>query len=123
MKRLFRHRSIFGMANINPKRSGLKVIIWADHSGVKRNKKDHKARLKLGTDDYAVSVSIEPNPEVLAPKNWNRKYKKSIIQDIEEGIGYVASNYDLFLKHYNDTDFSFDDEDLFDALRQRGFYK
>lgn len=45
------------------------------------------------------------------------------MEDIEEGIDYVSRNYDLFLKHFMDTDFSFDDEALFDALRERGEYR
>lgn len=29
----------------------------------------------------------------------------------------------IFLKYYNDTDFSFDDEELFKELRSNGQYK
>ena len=49
--------------------------------------------------------------------------KKSDENAIQDGIRYVGRNYDLFLKHFMDIDFSFDDEDLFNALRNRGEYK
>lgn len=39
------------------------------------------------------------------------------------GIEYVKRNADLFRKHYYDLDESFDDEDLYNALRERGEYK
>lgn len=42
---------------------------------------------------------------------------------INEAKDYVGRNYDLFLKHYYDVDDVFDDEDLFQALRDRGEYE
>lgn len=48
--------------------------------------------------------------------------KKSDMTKLREDMKYVARNYDLFLKHFMDTDFTFDDEDLFNALRSRGDY-
>ena len=115
--------NIFGMANLNPAKSGLSVIIWSDHAGVLRNKKDRAPRLKIGTNDESVPVSISDSPTVLVPKSWDKRFKKSTVAGIKEGIEYVARNYDIFLKHYNDTNFEFDDEDLYDALRERGEYK
>lgn len=122
MKLLVRtNEDIFGMANLNPQRSNLPVIIWSDHAGCER-KVSHRGtpRIKLGTKDYSVSVTIEPNPIIKAKSG---KIKKSEMDKIQQGMDYVGRNYDLFLKHYNDTDFSFDDEDLFNALRERGEYR
>ena len=47
-------------------------------------------------------------------------------QELEEGIKYVARNYGLFLKHYNNdgnNGAGFDDEDLINALKEKGEYK
>ena len=110
------------MANVNKRRTGLNVNIWSDGQGCTRNKPDVVPRVKIVDGDDSVSVSISSNPEVLAPKTWRKKFKKSTVDNIEEGINYVARNYDLFLKHYMDTDLSFDDSDLFDSLRERGDY-
>lgn len=115
--------SIMAMANVNKKRTGLSVNIWSDGQGCLRNKPDTIPRVKLNSPNGDISVSISENPQVLAPKNWQKKFKKSDIEAFEEAIDYVARNYDLFLEHYNDTDFSFDDEILFDSLRDRGDYR
>lgn len=113
---------VFGMANLNPNKTGLPVIIWSDHSGIFRNKKDNDSRIKIGINNSgpSVSVTIEQNPRILAK---SKNIKKSDMKKLQEGIDYVGRNYDLFLKHYQDTSFDFDDEDLFNALRERGEYK
>ena len=125
MKRMIRDidhmYDIFGMANLNPQKSGLSVIIWSDHSGITR-KVSHRdtPRIKVGTHEHWVSVTIEPNPVI---KERSKKIPDNIMPKIQEGIDYVGRNYDVFLKHYLDTDFSFDDEALFEELRKRGEYK
>ena len=48
--------------------------------------------------------------------------KQSDIRSIKEGIQYVGQHHDLFLKHYMDKTWSFDDEDLCTALCERGVY-
>lgn len=115
---------IFEMANLVPKRTGLKVNIWSDHNGVER-KIPHGARIKIGNRDYSVSVTIEKEPKIVAISTELKRKKKgsSEWKDIEEGISYVARNYDLFLKHFNDTTDDFDDKDLFEALEERGEFK
>lgn len=113
---------ISAMANVNKRRNGLKVNIWSDGQGCTRHKPDVTPRVKIVDGNDSVSVSISSNPEVLAPKAWRSTFKKETVNHIEEGIKYVARNYDLFLKHYMDTDLSFDDSDLFDSLRERGDY-
>lgn len=128
MKRLVKYNNdddyIMAMANIHPKRTGLKVNIWSDGQGCLRHKPDDAPRIKLTTSDATISVSIEAEPKVLAPKGkWQNKFKQSDVSALEDGIKYVARNYDLFLRHYMDTDGSFDDIDLVDALRERGQIK
>lgn len=108
------------MANLSPKRTGLSVQIWSDGNGKSRNKKDTLPRVKIGTNDYSVSVSIEQNPKILAKTN---NIKQNEMNKINSAMKYVGRNYDLFLKHYNDTTGEFDDQDLFDALIERGDFK
>ena len=114
---------IMAMANVNKRRTGLNVNIWSDGQGCLRNKPDVIPRVKIVGDEGSVSASIEEDPKVLAPKGWKKKFKKSTVDDIEEGLKYLKRNYDLFLKHYQDTDLSFDDGDLFSSLQERGEYK
>ena len=114
---------VMAMANVNKRRTGLNVNIWSDGQGCLRNKSDVIPRVKLVRDDESISVSISSDPQVLAPKNWKSKFKKSTLDDFEEGIEFVRKNYDLFLAHYMDEDLSFDDEELFNNLRERGCYK
>jgi hypothetical protein len=45
------------------------------------------------------------------------------MKNIQEAMKYVGRNYDLFLKHWNDTDYSYDEDDLKNDLRKRGEYK
>lgn len=109
------------MAYLNPRKSGVSVIIWSDHSGaIRKVSHSDTPRIWIGTDQDWVSVTISDSP-VIKTKSGN--IKKSVMDKISKGIDYVSRNYDLFLKHYYDTDFSFDDEDLFYALRERGEYK
>jgi len=113
--------NVFAMSNLNPKKANLPVIIWSDHSGVDRAVSHRNSpRVKISKDEYSVSISIESQPVIQAQ---SENIPKSVMQDLQKGIDYVARNYDLFLKHYLDTDFSFDDDDLRDALRARGEYK
>lgn len=125
MKRYIKNsQDIFAMANLNPAKSGLKAQIWSDGQGSTRNKPDVFPRVKVVTGDCKVSVSIEPQPRVLAPKgNWRKKFKNDEVIAIEDAIEYVGRNYETFLKHYNDTDGSFDDECLFAELREHGQYR
>lgn len=108
------------MANLNPNKMGLPVAIWSEHSGVLRNNKHKEPRLKIGNTNYSASVSIEAEPVILS---HTHNIKNKELNNIKLGMEYVKRNYDLFLKHYMDTDYSFDDEDLIQELRARGEYK
>ena len=44
------------------------------------------------------------------------------MKKIKDAMKYVGRNYDIFLKHYNDTNNEFRDIDLFKALAERGDY-
>ena len=122
MKKYIREEIIFGMSDLNPRKTGLNVIIWTDHSSVNRFV-SHKntPRVKIGKNfQEFVTVSIAENPKILGK---SKGLKKSDMNSIYEGIDYVKRNADLFLKHYNDTDGSYDDEDLYSDLRRRGEYR
>ena len=107
------------MANIDTKGSHLQADIWSDHNGISRNKKDKQPRVKIGTSNSEVSVSIEKEPKILAQ---TKNIKQSDMKKIKDAMKYVGRNYDLFLKHYNDTNNEFRDIDLFKALAERGDY-
>jgi len=78
-------------------------------------------RAKVGYQGTEISVSIEAQPKILAPKH--KKIAPGVMKNLQTGIDYIGRNYDLFLKHYLDFDDSFDDEDLFQALRDRSEYR
>ena len=124
MKRYIRSETehIFGMTNITPRRSGIPADVWSDHGGVSRQvSHNHTPRVKISYQDTEISVSIEAEPRILAPKG--KKIPTNIMKYLQTGIDYVGKNYDLFLKHYFDTDDSFDDQDLFEALRERNEFR
>ena len=113
---------VFGMANLVSKKLNLPVTIWSEHKGILRSKPDAIPRAKVETVDgtTAYSVSLEPDPKILAKsKNITKSQEKAL----ELGRLYVGRNYETFLKHYNDIDDSFDDEDFFNELRYKGEYK
>lgn len=108
------------MANITKKHTQLSLDIWSEHKGVERNKKDKLPRVKVGNKDFQVSITIEKNPKVLAT---SKHLKQSELNQIQQAKEYIGSNYDLFLKHYNDIHDEFEDIDLVQALKERGVYK
>ena len=93
---VFSSQSVFGMANLNPKKTGLSVVIWSEHAGIERKKKYNDARVKLGLpgNGPSVSISIESEPKILAR---SKNIKNSDMKKIQKGIEYVGRNYDLFL--------------------------
>ena len=113
---------VFGMANLIPRRTGLHANIWSEHSGILYNV-SHKntPRVKIKSGEYQVSVSIEEIPQIIVENISHPKKSDEIC--VKEAIDYIGRNYDVFLKHYLDKTDDFDDEDLFDSLRQRGEYK
>ena len=112
---------LFEMSNLIPKNTGLSVDIWSDHKGVLDKYKHNEPRVKIGKrGQFMISVSIEPKPKILVK---SKGITKSQLKSSESPIEYDAKNYDLFIKHFNDTDDSFSDDDLKDALRERGYYK
>ena len=119
---ILREEHLYEFANLTPKRTGTNVQIWAEHSGVLRHNSHSKTpRIKLTKDNFSISVTIEEKPKVKAK---SPKLKKEDINRIfSEGINYIGRNYELFLKHYMDTEDDFDDEDLFNALKEKGEYK
>ena len=84
------------MANITPRRSGIPVDIWSDHSGVQRQV-SHRGtpRAKIGYQGEEISVSIEESPKILAPKG--RSFSKSVMKNLQTGIDYYISQ--CFIKY------------------------
>ena len=111
---------LFCMANLVPKRTGLSATIFSEHSGIQRNIPHNIPRAKISTTDSEVSVSIESNPKILAGEE---SVEGSDRKAIKESIEYVGRNSDLFLRHFEDIDDSFDDLDLFNALIERGEFR
>lgn len=120
MKKQLAITPVFGMANLTPKRTGLPLNIWSEHSGVKRNVEHHLPRVKVGNNDWQVVIVLSPEVVVKAK---NKRFKESGNADFKKTLEYIKKNADLFIRHFNDDDDSFDDNDLFDSLRARGCYK
>ena len=118
---VFSSESVFGMANLPAKRTGLSADIWSDHKGIERSV-SHRGtpRIKISVGSYMVSVTIESTPVIKAESKHGSKSQKAAVK---EAMKYIGRNYDIFLKHYNDVNDEFDDEDMFNALRERGEYK
>ena len=116
MKRLVRSNNVFAMANLSPKLTGLNCVIWVDSMGSSRSVQHSVPQVKVEKDGFEISVSIEPRPRVLA-KSTNTPH--SVIKEFRKAVKYVATNYDLFIKHYNDSGFSYSDSDLMFDLRDR----
>ena len=118
MKYVLKHTdNIFGMTNLVPRKTGMAVDIWLDNKGILRKVRHNVPRVKIGTNEEYVSVSISRGPEILS---MSGNIKHSTMAKIKQALKYVSKNSDLFLKHYNDTDDTFYDEDLFGELRKRG---
>ncbi len=111
-------------AMLSPRRTGLKVNIWSKWNVSESLKEPN---IIIGRAEYwnryIIVVTISSNPKIIAQtSNITDEQRK----DLEEGIKYVAKNYDLFLKHYNNDENDgeeFDDEDLINALKERNEYK
>lgn len=109
---------VFGATCLNPQKTGLgNIVIRAEHGGEQRGKSPG-IRLEIGFK--FICIGIEADPFIL-DKSQDVKLKD--LAAFEPGVRYVSRNCDLFLRHYRDKDFSFDDEALFQALRQRQEYK
>lgn len=110
-------RSIYGFANIYPKRtSGLPVVIWVDNVGSKRRVKHNIPRIKVqnvpGNDvvDDTFSLSLEENPRVLAGKVKlsSKQYKQT--------VEYVREHLSELLDHWNHV---IDEDELKEALYRK----
>lgn len=109
-------------ATLSNKRTGLKVDIWSKWNVAEITKE--APNIIIGRAEYwnryIIVVTISSNPKIIAKTPNITEEQK---QELEEGIKYVARNYDLFLKHYNNDGNYFDDEDLINALKEKGEYK
>lgn len=99
------------------KYTGLKVDIFSKWCG------DDEPTVLIGNIDknynYFVIATISPVSHIL---DQTSNITKEQMKNIQDGINYVARNYDLFLKHYTDLTGQFSDDELIDALAKRGDY-
>lgn len=109
-------------STISAKRTGLKVDIWSKWSASENSKE--QPHIIIGKAEYwnryIIVVSLSPTPTIIAQ---TPNITDEQMQDLKAGIEYVARNYDLFLKHYNNAGAGFDDDDLIEALKEKGEYK
>ncbi len=110
---------------LSPRRTGLKVNIWSKWNVAEISKET--PNIIIGRAEYwnryIIVVTISSTPKIIAQTSNITDEQK---QELEEGIKYIARNYDLFLKHYNNDENDgeeFDDEDLINALKERNEYK
>lgn len=125
MKKIIYSDNIFGMSNLAPRRTGLNNIdIWFDHKGNIRHPSHEGPSVKLESNSESISISISLHPKkILAPKNIGKKQTTKLLRIFKPGIEYVSRNWDLFMKNYMDSDGSYDDDGMKEALRARGEYK
>lgn len=119
-------KKLYEMADLSRKRTGLKVNIWVDHGANNfRNIEHDTNRLKLGIrNEFEVEISLD-DMEIKSyyPKDLYTKKGSNKTQAIDEGIEYIRKNKELFQKCLDDKDEEYDEDDLKDDLRRRGFYK
>lgn len=84
------------MANLYEEDTGVDARIW-----VSTKYAGHKPRLKVKKDDNEVSMSIEDEPKVLAPKK--PKIDTSIIDAAKQ---WIVLNKDILLEYWNDSSLS-----------------
>ena len=97
LKEYFEKKSLWEMANVTQKKTGLPMMIWVDI----KTKRKHIPRIKVSkthaykmvTDDL-VSVSIEDNPKILAGTGLKAK-------DFEIVKSFIKQNKELLLKYWN----------------------
>lgn len=103
---------------ITGKYTGLKVDIWSRWCG------DKEPTIIIGNIDknnnYIVIATISPTPQIL---DKTSNITEEQMENILEGLNYIARNYDLFLKHYTDPTGQFSDDELLEELIKRGDYK
>ena len=79
---VFSSQSVFGMANLPAKRTGLSADIWSDHKGIERSV-SHRGtpRIKISVGSYMVSVTIESTPVIKAESKHSTKSQKSAVKE------------------------------------------
>lgn len=110
----------FYSSTISPRRTELKVNIFPEKNEFGSNIKDFlpKIRVQNKIDDYqdTFSITLEENPRVVIGEN------KLSEEDYKMVCDFVRKNLDLLLKHF-DSDNEFDEEELWNALKENGSIK
>lgn len=87
----------FEMANFHREDSGLSCNFWLDELGKDRKKKDKSPRIKIEDPNHKgnfISISISPNPKILAGK-----FDKST--NINDIFNFIRKNYTDLMKVWN----------------------
>lgn len=107
-------KELYEMANIQPNRTGISSVLYATFNGKNEGFK-YGARVKVRTNFGLIPIQLEPSVKI--PPNVDiSKLKNEDIIKIKEATNYIASNIDLFLKHWNGE---IDDADLILELEKR----
>lgn len=83
------NQSLFEMANISTKKTGLPVIVW-----ISVKFENHKPRIKIMNKNCKVSISIEDKPQILV---GNCKSNK-IIEQVKK---WIKINKNVLLDYWN----------------------
>lgn len=98
---------LFEMANLTPRRTGLKQRLWVS---VNLHGRHHRPRLKVeGTDKQFYPVSIDDDVAFLA--GWPPGFSAIDFQSLEQ---FVNANRDVLLRYWNDQ---IDTEEMIQSVR------
>lgn len=107
-------KELYEMANIQPNRTRISSVLYATFNGKNEGFK-RRARVKVRTNSGLIPIQLEPSVKI-PPSVDVSKLKNEDIVKIKEATNYIASNIDLFLKHWNGE---IDDADLILELEKR----
>lgn len=111
----------FYSTELKPSKTGLKASIYPEKnifSGVRIHNDLPRIRIANTQNKYedTFSITLEENPRVIIGENKLPK------EDYKEICDFIRKNLDVLLKHF-DTNSEFEDDDLWDALKENGSIK
>ena len=95
--------AIFGMANLVPKNTGLKVDIWSPHKGGSEKLPHNSTRIKITKGNSKVSITVEPHPQIKAEiDKYSNDVKQILDKDWRENLWMTI--FPLEGEYYIDRD-------------------
>lgn len=88
-------RSIYEMANLQPRDTNVPVKIWVDEVGINRKEKHNIPRIKIVWGGKLIPVSIDKEPRILID---SIDIDSKIFNVVSE---WILLNLDSLLKHWN----------------------